>query len=313
MNQEFDSHPTNSGITNPKPNSERIQPSGQYTPMLVCFSGPHRGISFPIVGLETTLGRGSAATIYVSDEMSSRLHARILYKNWQKQSESPQCYIEDSNSRNGTQVNGSLVTGLTPLHERDRIQIGATIYCFSIRDEDEMAYELSLVNRATKDALTGLANRRHFDMQLLHFVQRFSTDQIPFALLIVDADHFKNVNDMYGHDVGDKVLAHVAGIIKSTSRAREVCGRWGGEEFVVLLPNTDAEGALVAAERLRQAVESNPVHSALQTIPITVSIGGAIAHQGDTVDTMFRRADQQLYRAKQGGRNRACVEENIRP
>jgi diguanylate cyclase (GGDEF)-like protein len=121
------------------------------------------------------------------------------------------------------------------------------------------------------------------------------------AVLMLDIDHFKRLNDSFGHPAGDEVLRSVAQRLQSELRAGSSLGRWGGEEFIVIAPQTDLRGAQQLGERLRHAVSSEPT---LEEHPITISVGIGVYRPGDSPETLVSRADQALYRAKQGGRNR---------
>jgi diguanylate cyclase (GGDEF)-like protein len=156
---------------------------------------------------------------------------------------------------------------------------------------------------AMQDELTGLGNRRHIEEALAQQLAQARRSGRPLALLMIDIDHFKRVNDSFGHLSGDQVLRQLAGCIRSRLRAQDLAGRWGGEEFLVILPETDAQGAAVVAEQLRQAVEGAPFTALDGTrMPLTVSIG---RHALDrATEDLVGAADQALYRAKQNGRNR---------
>jgi diguanylate cyclase (GGDEF)-like protein len=159
---------------------------------------------------------------------------------------------------------------------------------------------------ADTDPLTNALNRRSFSRSLqeeLNRTQRFSTS---FAVLLLDLDHFKQVNDRYGHGVGDEVLCAAVFNIKDSTRGVDLIGRWGGEEFVILLPQANAATAQIVAERIRANIsKASPMSVRVQHISFTTSLGIAIAHPGDTVQSIIGRADEALYRAKSAGRN--CV------
>ncbi|RKJ95618.1 GGDEF domain-containing protein [Alicycliphilus denitrificans] len=163
---------------------------------------------------------------------------------------------------------------------------------------------------ATHDELTGVANRRALIQALDRDVAHAVRSGEPYALLMLDVDHFKSVNDGHGHRAGDQVLCHVAAILRARLRAQDLVGRYGGEEFVVLLPGTPARGAAGLAETLREAVEQTPCEYEGRAIRVTVSIGvcGARLESGDTWDRLIHAADQALYAAKAAGRNRVeCI------
>ena len=165
---------------------------------------------------------------------------------------------------------------------------------------------------ASQDPLTGAANRRALMQALETELARASRQHTPLALLMVDIDHFKRVNDHYGHLAGDHVLRHIVGVLRQRLRASDVLGRYGGEEFMVLLPGTDLHGAAQLAEQLRQAVQAAPCEWQGQRIPFTVSIGVAAsadtpADPSRTSEALLQAADQALYRAKDDGRNRVAL------
>jgi len=160
---------------------------------------------------------------------------------------------------------------------------------------------------ATTDPLTGLFNRRHFrDLaeKEIHRAERYGR---PLCLLMIDIDYFKTVNDTYGHDTGDQVLRHLAEIGLDTLRIPDVFGRIGGEEFAILLPDTDSKGGEKMAERLRKRIEDTPFLTQTGQIPFTISGGiSAAPPHSKTVDQLLKEADEAMYRAKRTGRNRIC-------
>lgn len=158
---------------------------------------------------------------------------------------------------------------------------------------------------ARTDALTGLANRRAFDEAAEREVQRAQRYNTPLALIMTDLDHFKAVNDRYGHHVGDQVLQHFARILSASVRNIDLVGRWGGEEFAILMPGTDLEEAVQAAERMRQAVLAAPPPFDDTECAYTASFGVAAFHSATpTMVSLLGRSDAALYRAKDLGRNR---------
>jgi two-component system cell cycle response regulator len=164
------------------------------------------------------------------------------------------------------------------------------------------------VSMAVTDGLTRLYNRHYLDTHMKNMVVQSLQTVRPMSVVIMDMDHFKSVNDTYGHDVGDEVLKQLANIIINTIRSADLAARYGGEEFVVLMPETDEARAYEAAERLRKRVESTPfkVSHAIGELSKTISIGYATIQPNDTPETLLKRADTALYEAKHGGRNRVC-------
>jgi diguanylate cyclase (GGDEF)-like protein len=162
-----------------------------------------------------------------------------------------------------------------------------------------------LEHLASTDSLTGAANRREFMQRAEQEIARVQRNQEPLCLLNMDLDHFKKVNDEHGHQVGDEVLKSVVGVCQRVLRPGDLLGRVGGEEFSVLLPETDFSEAGVVAERLRSAIEQNQTKSNGTNIKSTVSIGvGVFDHQQDSLRELLKKADDQLYQAKNNGRNR---------
>ena len=165
---------------------------------------------------------------------------------------------------------------------------------------------------AFTDALTGLHNRHAFDSRLDEEFSRWNRYRNPLCMIVVDVDHFKRVNDTYGHLAGDKVLQVIGSHLKRATRKVDFAARYGGEEFVILLPEVDLKGARAVAEKIRSAIEEKPFHSGNNRVNITVSCGVASFRDGDGRKTPFERADEALYLAKRGGRNRCCTEDQVR-
>jgi two-component system, cell cycle response regulator len=162
---------------------------------------------------------------------------------------------------------------------------------------------------ATTDSLTSLKNRRSFVEQARIEISRCQRYSLPLSLILLDVDHFKAINDNRGHAAGDQVLSALGLLLGRQLRTCDVAARWGGEEFVLLLPNTDGAGALVLAERLRGAIERLGIHYESAAIPVTASLGIAEYHSGESLENLVDRADRAMYSAKIGGRNRVKVAE----
>ena len=169
-----------------------------------------------------------------------------------------------------------------------------------------------LCELSSRDPLTGLANRRHFELMLAGEVDRVARAGEPALVLMIDIDHFKKVNDSYGHPAGDEVLKHVAHTLQDCIRPMDTVARFGGEEFAMILPNCPPSFAQAVAERIRIGIQSMTIPiSPGETVRVTVSLGGAFAPQWVRSSALLwvERADQQLYQAKSEGRNRACLEQ----
>jgi two-component system, cell cycle response regulator len=165
----------------------------------------------------------------------------------------------------------------------------------------------TLEHAALTDGLTGMQNRRYFDDALKEYLDEFRRIDKPVGLMIFDLDHFKQVNDTHGHDVGDEVLRAVAGCLKDMTRYHDVVARLGGEEFAVVAPNMDHDLLVKLAERIRKGIAAMPILSGNVRLKITASIGLAVWDRKESAEEFFRRADKQLYEAKRQGRNRVSA------
>jgi len=187
---------------------------------------------------------------------------------------------------------------------RVRVQLKIKLLQDELKHSNELLKELS-----NTDPLTQLFNRRYMMEVLEKEIQRTFRKGSPISLIIMDIDHFKKVNDVYGHQQGDTVLVNVAGLVKRHLRSYDVAARYGGEEFVGILPETPLDEAMVVAERVRVAVQQLTFAHKLQTLKITISMGVA-TYPGpgvDSIDDIIRVADEALYRAKSEGRNRVLT------
>jgi diguanylate cyclase (GGDEF)-like protein len=181
------------------------------------------------------------------------------------------------------------------------------------REKDRQVTALinELQELSTHDPLTGLSNRRNFTRIFVDELARISRRNAELSLIFADLDHFKVINDTHGHHVGDQVLKATAAHLRSCCRHYDTPARWGGEEFVILLPDTDEQDAIIIAERIRISLQDG-IRPAI-SFPVTISIGVAEYLDGETLDTLVERADQALYQAKQQGRNRVRGWRSISP
>ncbi len=173
-------------------------------------------------------------------------------------------------------------------------------------------HERQLYRLATQDSLTGMHNRRQFLELAEHELRRSQRYQQPLAVLMMDLDRFKGINDRYGHAAGDTVIARFAAVCREVLRGSDLAGRLGGEEFAAVLVNTRPEQAVQVAERLREAVGETPVENSGQQIRFTVSVGlTMLTGEGDSIEDALKRADKLLYQAKDSGRNRVCHDDSL--
>jgi diguanylate cyclase (GGDEF)-like protein len=183
--------------------------------------------------------------------------------------------------------------------------VGSALFNFGFMVLVTQRLVVRLRRASRRDALTGLFNRGAIDGALAHQWALGARSGETFAVLLIDVDHFKRINDNHGHAVGDRVLVHVASVIEGQARQADSVGRYGGEEFMIVAPGSDLEGACQAAERLRRALEGEAIHARASDLRVTVSIGVAARRADDgSIEALVGRADRALYRAKAAGRNR---------
>jgi two-component system cell cycle response regulator len=184
---------------------------------------------------------------------------------------------------------------------RVRTQIRKKRYMERLRDHMQMSIEMAIT-----DALTGLYNRRYMETHISSLVEQAAARGKPLAVLVLDIDYFKSVNDAHGHDAGDEVLREFALRMRKSIRGIDLACRYGGEEFVIIMPESDLAAATVVAERLRRRIASEPflIQQGTRRIDATISIGIAALQDADNPASVIKRADQALYRAKREGRNR---------
>jgi len=174
---------------------------------------------------------------------------------------------------------------------------------FKLIDNDDRM-QAKIKRLSEEDYLTKLYNRRKTHETIESEIVRSKRYNSPFSLILLDIDDFKNINDSYGHNIGDGVLVRFSSIIRQTIRETDIAGRWGGEEFLVICPETTVDGASSLAEKLRSSIENSVFKG---TAKITTSIGVTGTHHGDSVNRIINRADKALYSAKQAGKNRVTV------
>lgn len=270
---------------------------------LIAITGGGAGTRYRIPAGEAVIGRSQRAAIKLIEDGVSRAHARI-------RSDAGELFLEDLGSRNGTFVNGRRIDRVVLLSDGDKIQIGRNaVLRFSYQDPLDESFHEQLLQSALRDSPTKLFNKRYFLDRLdgeLKFAQRHGS---ALSILLVDIDHFKQVNDRFGHVAGDAVLANVAqGIVRSV-RNEDVVARFGGEEIGIILRAIKIDSAVLLAERLRRVIAGIVTHPDDQVqIRVTVSIGVASypVQPFETVNELLNAADQAMYRAKHSGRNRVA-------
>lgn len=285
--------------------------SDQRRPMLISMRGESLAVPIPLDRDSVVLGRALDADIRVNDTRASRLHARLSVERDPATGEQ-QWKLTDLGSTNGTVVNGQLVTEKL-LKDGDKIVIGDQLFRFDLLDEIDREFQQQIHRLLAHDELTGLLTSKSFFSELRHESELAEFESRPFCVLMMDLDHFKEVNDTFGHLVGNNTLVEVGAVIKESLRSGDVAARFGGEEFAAFLLDADYAQAIVAAERVRSAIEKHEFScghepSRTEVHRITISIGIA-AFPDDAKDPihLVELADSALYRAKRSGRNRICA------
>jgi diguanylate cyclase (GGDEF)-like protein len=245
------------------------------------------------------IGRGGDNHIVLEGDSVSRRHAHFERRAgaW---------YIVDDGSTNGTFLNEDQVKGEAPLGNGDRVKVGPSILKYLSGLDAEAKYHEEIYKMTIVDGLTQIHNKRYLFEALDRELIRARRYDRQLSLLIFDIDFFKTINDQYGHLAGDHVLRELARIVQERIRRDEVFARYGGEEFVIVLPETPLAGGVALAENLRGRVESHAFAFQGERIPVTISVGCAMLAEERTAAELIQRADDKLYEAKRGGRNKVC-------
>jgi diguanylate cyclase (GGDEF)-like protein len=264
---------------------------------LVVIYGPELGKRAALGQGTFDIGRSSRSDLPIDQESISRNHARIV---WDGQRH----VVEDLGSTNGTFVNDQNVKRQA-LRDGDQVKLGRSILKYMSGENIEANYHEEIYRLMTMDALTQTHNRRYFNEALEREYNRSMRYRRALSLLLFDIDHFKQINDTYGHVAGDSVLRQLALVVKPRLRQQDVLARVGGEEFAVLLPEVDITGARIAAEKVRKLVESARFLVDNKEFGCTVSIGiTSFDARITSAGMLYELADKHLYAAKGAGRNR---------
>jgi diguanylate cyclase (GGDEF)-like protein len=265
---------------------------------VVVIYGPEIGRRVSLGMAPFDIGRSSKNDLFIDQESISRHHARITF-------DGTSYLITDMNSTNGTFVNDAQVTD-SRLRDGDQVQIGRSILKFMTGENIEVHYHEEIYRLMTVDALTQIFNRRYFDEALEREYNRSKRYTRALSLILFDIDHFKKINDTWGHLAGDSLLRQLVATIRPKLRREDIFARTGGEEFGLLLPEIALDGALFTAEKVRRIVEQSQLRYEQNAIPCTISLGAAmLTGEENAPDELYKAADTKLYVAKQGGRNRA--------
>ncbi len=271
---------------------------------LVVIHAPQQadlGRRFVIEKEVTTIGRGRDNDIVLPSDCVSRRHARLEQREGD-------VYLVDLASTNGTYINDEP----RPVRDRklqrgDQIKIGDTIFKHLEGSDIELQYHEVIFRMAVTDGLTSLSNRKQLDTFLQEEFTRARRHYRDLAVLMLDIDHFKSINDTYGHLTGDTVLRGLAMILQKRLRPIDRLGRYGGEEFCAILPETSLANAARIAEELRAIVESHVFVADESKLRVTISVGATALEANMEPLDLYRIADECLYAAKRAGRNRVCA------
>lgn len=273
-------------------------------PVLILIRGTPQGKKYSLKGQKKyILGRDKSADIQLDDANVSRQHSIITM-------EDEKIYIADMGSRNGTFLNDeSIGPNKVELAKEDMIKMGSTILKYLPAGQLETLYHINITNAAHMDKLTSLYNRKYISEVLEVEFKRAKALHSNISVVLFDIDNFKKINDTYGHDCGDYVLTTLGAQVKASGlRERDLAGRYGGEEFIVVLTNSNTQQASDVAERIRKKIEGHKFEYEGNTIPVTVSLGVASIkkdfHLGSDI---YKEADKALYESKRNGKNRVTV------
>jgi diguanylate cyclase (GGDEF)-like protein len=277
--------------------------TGDARACLVVLQGTNVGETYQVGGNEIVIGRAAEADIRLDDDGVSRAHCKLRVRDGVVE-------VEDLGSRNGTFCNGARIAAVQTLHEGDKLQIGeTTILRFTLHDEVDESFQRRIFEAALRDGLTGAYNKRYL-VDRLHGELKFAIrHRAPLSVALFDLDHFKKINDVHGHLVGDRVLAAFAERVLGAIRHEDVFARFGGEEFALLSRAISPADMARLAERLRKTTESLEIRTLPGVVRVTTSVG--VANLDDlgtqTAEDLLEAADRALYQAKHQGRNRVVV------
>lgn len=273
-------------------------------PVLIVIRGIPQGKRYLLEGQNTfVLGRGQAADIQIDDANVSRHHLQIVL-------EGDRISITDMGSRNGSYLNDELIGRATvELAKEDMIKVGNTILKYLPAGQFETLYHINIANAAHRDPLTDLFNRQYISEVLEVEFKRAKALHTAMSVVFFDIDDFKAINDAFGHEGGDHVLISLGACLKGLGlREHDLAGRFGGEEFIVVLSNSPADEAAEAAEKIRKGIEDYAFMYAGKRIPVTVSLGVAtIKPDSRRGADVLRMADTAMYESKRNGKNRVTI------
>ncbi len=268
----------------------------QQQPLLVVMHGSLLGMTYAIRDEVIAIGRTATLDIPIDDENVSRRHAEITF-------DGSSVKIKDLDSTNGTFVNSQRITD-TILHDGDLILIGRVLFKFIRSSSIENRFFDQMYALATTDFLTGIFNRQHIISRLESEFARSRRYNRPLSVLLYDIDHFKHVNDSFGHLAGDQLLMESSRLIGKSVRSQDYYGRFGGDEFMIICPETDLNNTVLLAQRLVQVLAKWSYSYQSRKLDFNISIGlAALSDEMRSAVDLIAKADTLMYRSKQRGRN----------
>ncbi|OFZ30415.1 MAG: diguanylate cyclase [Bdellovibrionales bacterium RIFCSPHIGHO2_01_FULL_40_29] len=283
----------------------KLRAADEAPPAIIVLVGPtgYVGKQWLLTKTDMTIGRSIESDVYISDVSISRAHAKFVVVG-------SEISILDLGSTNKTMVNGQPLPALTAkrLTNNDQIKAGNIIFKFLERGSLEAISNQTVFEKAQKDALTTAYSKGALLEKGPEAIKRAETLNEPMSVITFDIDHFKKVNDTYGHPGGDYVLRELGQLMQNKLvRSNDYFARYGGEEFVIILQATPLKTAQDVAERIRQTVQMHSFIFQDKVIPITISVGVAERSTTDNWEQVYNRADKALYASKQNGRNKVTA------
>ncbi|MEJ2724513.1 MAG: GGDEF domain-containing protein [Deltaproteobacteria bacterium] len=271
---------------------------------LVIIFGKPLGKTFPLKSKTQVIGRGSECDISIIDRSLSRSHAEVFKK------EGGRCYIKDLGSTNGTYLNDwKVIPGKAlTIKNGDFLKLGNMIFKFISRGKLDSVFHEDMLNLATLDDLTGIPNRKSIMTALEEECSRAKVAKLPLSIVIFDLDGFKSINDRFGHGAGDLLLKETAKVAQGTIREHDFVGRFGGDEFMIILWDTSLSNAYTIAERIRSRIEKHAFLYEAKKISVTISIGvSTLDGSIQSIKDLFNKADTAQYNAKRNGGNQVSL------
>ena len=270
-------------------------------PGLTFLSGDQVGRRIMLADDRITIGRSPEATIMLRDTLVSRLHLAIDFNP-----DLGGYVIQDLKSSNGSFLNGIRIIEAT-LKESDKIHVGNIILRLEWSDVFDLQYQNEIDNLLNIDELTGLIVKRRFDEELNRFIAVSRTQGAELAMIMIDIDGVKQINDTYGHSFGAYAISQTGKLIKVATDHKGLASRFGGDEFMIFLPNFKMDAAEQIAETIRLQVATHNFEMEGIILRPTISVGVSILKKNDTMASLFKRADEALYMSKRTGRNKVST------